>query len=213
MDGDIARLKEIVDIKAHHGAALIIDEAHATGVLGKRGHGVLEAQSIDPSRVDAIMGTFSKAAGVFGAYVAGSRRLADWLRTRARGYIYTTAYPGAWAAAAMKALDLIEEGAELRRTLETRTKRFKAGLTQAGFDWSPSQTQILPIRVGDNAKALAFQRALEARGFLVSAIRPPTVPPGTARLRIVITAAHSNEDLDRLLDALVSEGRALEVIP
>jgi len=212
MDGDIARIHDLVALKEKYNAALMLDEAHATGVLGERGHGALEHLGVNPESIEIIMGTFSKAIGVFGAYAAGSKDLIAWLRTRGRGYIYTTAYPPMIAAVIIKSLDLVENGAGLRRHLQDNTEWLKKGLKKAGFDFSPSETQIIPIMVGDNGKAVQFQQDLEKRGFFVSAIRPPTVPPGTARLRLTVSSMHTRDEMGRLLEALIAAGKELKVI-
>ncbi|HET9595904.1 MAG TPA: 8-amino-7-oxononanoate synthase [Anaeromyxobacteraceae bacterium] len=201
MDGDAAPLAEIADLCERHGAMLYVDEAHATGVLGPTGAGLCEAAGVT-SRVDVVMGTLGKALGSFGAFTAGSARLAEWLTSRARTFIFTTALPPAACGAALAALDVIAEEPARRARLGALSARMKHGLAALGFDVSRVVAPIFPVVLGDEGRALAASRSLRERGFFVRAIRPPTVPPGTSRLRVALTAGHSEEQVDAFLAAL-----------
>ncbi|CDO36273.1 8-amino-7-oxononanoate synthase [Novosphingobium sp. KN65.2] len=199
MDGDRADMARLAMIAEAHDAVLFIDEAHATGVLGPGGAG-LSAEV--PGRVDLTMGTFSKALGGFGAYVAGSQALIDYLVNTASGFIFTTAPPPAVLGAIDAALDLVP-GMEAERThLAMLGERLRSGLARLGLDHGESSTQIVPAVIGAEADAMALSARLEQAGFLASAIRPPTVPPGTSRLRIALRASQSEADIDALLAAI-----------
>ncbi len=203
MDGDIAPLAELLDLAQRHDAWLYVDDAHGFGVLGREGRGSLEhASSLTPHPSLIYMATLGKAAGVFGAFVAGSEALIDWLIHKARPYVYTTASPPMLAAAVSRSLRLIRAGERRRERLAALIARLKSGV--AGLPWRllPSDTPIQPLVVGGNAEAVRLSEALLARDILVPAIRPPTVPAGTARLRISLSAAHTEADVDRLLTAL-----------
>jgi 8-amino-7-oxononanoate synthase len=201
MDGDAAPLREIADVCERHGAMLYVDEAHATGVFGPTGAGLAEALGV-ADRVDVQMGTLGKALGSFGAYVAGSRRLVDLLVSRARTFIFTTALPPPPCAAALAALDVVAEEPARRERLHELAARMKAGLANLGFDVSRVVAPIFPVVLGSEEHALAASRALRVHGFLVRAIRPPTVPPGTSRLRVSLTAGHTKAQVDAFLGAL-----------
>ncbi|SLK07372.1 aminotransferase class I/II-fold pyridoxal phosphate-dependent enzyme [Novosphingobium mathurense] len=202
MDGDRADMARLAMIAEAHDAVLFIDEAHATGVLGPGGAG-LSAEV--PGRVDLTMGTFSKALGGFGAYVAGSQALIDYLVNTASGFIFTTAPPPAVLGAIDAALDLVP-GMEAERThLAMLGERLRSGLARLGLDHGESSTQIVPAVIGAEADAMALSARLEQAGFLASAIRPPTVPPGTSRLRIALRASQSEADIDALLAAIEAQ--------
>lgn len=201
MDGDRADLARLAQIACAHDAVLFVDEAHATGVMGPRGAGL---SSTVPGQVDVTMGTFSKALGGFGAYVAGSRALVDWLSNAASGFIFTTAPPPAVFGAIDAALDLVPGMDAERAHLSALGERLREGLAALGFDHGASASQIVPAIVGGEAQTLALSTALEARGFLAAAIRPPTVPPGTSRLRLALRSGHSQADIDALLDAIAA---------
>ncbi|WP_076998546.1 8-amino-7-oxononanoate synthase [Variovorax sp. KK3] len=212
MDGNIAPVAELLALAERHDAWLVLDDAHGFGVLGARGRGVLEAANLRSDRL-VLIGTLGKAAGVSGAFVAAHRTVIDYLVQRARTYIFTTAAPPAIAHALLTSLDLIEgeEGAVRRAQLRARIAQLRAGvqavLPADGSAWMPdSPTAIQPLIVGDNARALQLSAQLDGFGLRVGAIRPPTVPAGTARLRIALSASHSEADVSRLVDAL---GRAL----
>jgi 8-amino-7-oxononanoate synthase len=201
MDGDAAPLAGLADLCEKHGAMLYVDEAHATGVLGPTGAGLCEAEGVT-ERVDAIMGTLGKALGSFGAFVAGSRRLVDWLTSRARTFVFTTALPPGACGAALAALDVLADEPGRRERLHRLSRRMKEELAAMGFDMSRVVAPIFPVVLGDEATALEASRRLRTRGFFVRAIRPPTVPPGTSRLRVALTAAHTEEQIDAFLEAL-----------
>ena len=201
MDGDRAPLKEIVDLAKRYEAMVMVDEAHAFGVLGPKGGGWVEELGLG-DQVDIQMGTLSKAAGCFGAYVCGTKILRDHLINKSRSFIYTTAMPPALAQAARMALQIILEDAPRRRRLQENADHLRCGLKSAGFDTMNSTTPIIPVLVKDPQRAVSISKQLLQENIFVQAIRPPTVPMGTSRLRLTVTAAHSREDLDRLLDAL-----------
>ena len=201
MDGDRAPLKEIVDLAKVHEAMIMVDEAHAFGVLGAHGSGLVEELSLE-GQVDIQMGTLSKAAGSFGAYACGTNVLRDFLINKSRSFIYTTAMPPALAQASRVALQIIRQGDSLRRQLQLNANYLRAELDILGFDTMNSSTPIIPILVKDPVQAMAMSRQLLEQGIFVQAIRPPTVPMGTARLRLTAMATHTQEDLDRLLNAL-----------
>ncbi len=201
MDGDAAPLADIADACERHGAMLYVDEAHATGVLGPTGAGLAEALGVQ-DRVDVHMGTLGKALGSFGAYVAGSRLLVDWLVSRARTFVFTSALPPSACGAALAALDVVAAEPERRARLAALAGRMKAGLARLGFPMAEVVAPIFPVVLGDEGRALSASRALRARGFFVRAIRPPTVPRGTSRLRVSLTAAHDEAQVDAFLGAL-----------
>ena len=199
MDGDVADLGRIGELARAHDAFLYVDEAHATGVLGPHGAGLCIG-----SGADLVMGTFSKALGGFGAYVAGSRRLIDYLVNAAGGFIFSTAPPPAMLGAIDAALDLVPEMDAERARLAAHGDRLRARLADADIDTGGSAAQIVPAIVGDAQAALALAAALEEDGILAAAIRPPTVPPGTSRLRLALSAAHDEADIERLADAVIA---------
>lgn len=202
MDGDMAPLRELAALCREHDALLLVDDAHGLGVLGERGAGSLEHLGLSEQEVPLLIGTLGKAVGTSGAFVAGPQLLIDYLVQKARTYIYTTAMPPAVAKATCAALDLVEQGQARRRHLAHLIRRFREESQALGYQLMPSATPIQPIMVGDNWTALELSRQLEDRGLLVTAIRPPTVPEGQARLRVTLSAAHTDADLDRLLTAL-----------
>ncbi|HZX32972.1 MAG TPA: 8-amino-7-oxononanoate synthase [Rhodocyclaceae bacterium] len=202
MDGDLAPLPEIFELAERYDAWLVVDDAHGFGVLGPHGKGALAHCGVPAHPRVLLMGTLGKAAGVSGAFVAGSELAIEYLIQRARSYIFTTAAPPAVACALMKSLEIIAAGDGLRTHLMALIARLQTGL--AGLPWTllPSPTAIQPLIVGDNEAAVRLSQALAERGLWVPAIRPPTVPKGTARLRISLSAAHSEADVDQLIDAL-----------
>lgn len=203
MDGDLAPLVGLADAAERHGAMLMVDEAHATGVFGPGGHGVAEALGIE-LRVDARVGTLSKALGSIGGFVAGSRRLIEWLVHRARPYVFSTAMPGAAAAATIAALDIVRDEPERRTELLRRAEQLRRRLTDQGWNVGRSASQIIPLVVGRPERAMAMAEQLYARGFYVPAIRPPTVPEGESCLRISLSWAHLPEQIDALVEALAA---------
>lgn len=202
MDGDIAPLPALLELAKMHDAWLVVDDAHGFGVLGPEGRGTLAHFSITPEPRLVYMGTLSKAAGVTGAFAAGSFHVMEWLLQRARTYTFTTAASPVIAATLLKSLELIRQGQERRARLFSLAKRLQAGLSQTQWEWLPSPTAIQPVITGSNEKTLQIAQALAKRGILVPAIRPPTVPKGRARLRISLSAGHNEEQVDRLLDGL-----------
>ena len=198
MDGDAAPLSAIADLCEQHGAMLYVDEAHATGILGPSGSGWAEAEGVT-GRVDVLMGTLGKALGSFGAFVAGSRPLADWLTSRARTFVFTTALPPAACGAALAALDVVAAEPERRARLRALAARMKAGLEALGFDVAAVVAPIFPVVLREEALALEASRRMRERGWFVRAIRPPTVPQGTSRLRVSLTAAHTEDQVDGFL--------------
>lgn len=211
MDGDFAPLREIAAVAQEFGAAVVIDEAHAVGVVGPRGAG-LAAQLGLEQVIDVQIGTLSKAIGAYGAYVAGSKVLIDFLVNRARSFIYTTGLPPAIAAAAAAAVEIISMEPERIRRLWDNAGYLRTHLVAAGFQVGRSESPILPLMIGDACAAVAMATKLLDRGVFVTAIRPPTVAPGTARLRLTPTSEHSRADLDATVAALIAAGRELGLI-
>jgi 8-amino-7-oxononanoate synthase len=203
MDGDVAPLTELAALARQNDALLMVDDAHGFGVLGENGAGCGEHFALDEKQLPVLMGTLGKAAGSFGAFVAGSDDLIEYLINTARPYIFTTALPPAVAAASRAGLRVIREEVWRREKLNELIAYFRAGAKAAGLALMDSPTPIQPLLLGDNERALAWSSALEAKGLLVGAIRPPTVPAGSARLRITFSAAHEKADVDVLLAALV----------
>lgn len=201
MDGDIAPLPVLVSLAEKYGAILMLDDAHATGVLGKTGRGTMEHFGLSKG-VHIQMGTLGKALGSFGAYAAGEQELIDLLINRARSFIYSTALPPAVCAASIAALDIVKNDPDRRARLWRNCKRFVAGLKTLGIAAGESETPIVPIVIGDSARALNVAEKLFECGMYAIAIRPPTVPEGTARIRMTVMATHTDQDIDFALDAL-----------
>lgn len=201
MDGDLAPLADLCDLAERFDATLIVDEAHATGVLGRHGRGLVEACGLEDRGIVRI-GTLSKAVGALGGFVAGPRCLVDYIRQSARPYVYSTALPPAVCAAARAALDVIATQPQLRQRLHALMADLAATLRAAGINVGPVRTPIVPVIVRSSEKALALAERLTESGFFVPAIRPPTVPRNTARLRISLSAAHRPEDIGALAQAL-----------
>ncbi len=202
MDGDIAPLAELARLCRVHDALLVVDDAHGIGVLGPEGRGSIAELGLNEDDVPVLIGTLGKAVGTSGAFVAGPKLLMDYLVQKARTYIYTTAMPPAIASATCASLDLIQQEQHRRDHLDGLIAAFRKGAAAMGYELMPSRTPIQPIMVGDNWTALALSQALEAQGLLVTAIRPPTVPEGQARLRVTFSAAHTWDDLQQLLGGL-----------
>src|SRR3989344_1823080 len=201
VDGDIAPLKELSELADKYKCMLMVDDAHATGVLGSKGKGTSEHFGIDNPNI-IQMGTLGKALGCFGAYVAGSRKLIDYLINKARSFIYTTSLPPSVCAASIAAIDIIEDEPQLRQNLWDRIKFFRKGLKEAGLNTMQSETQIIPILIGEADVAVRISKDLMDKGIFVQAIRPPTVPEGTSRLRITLMATHSWDDLKYALETI-----------
>jgi 8-amino-7-oxononanoate synthase len=202
MEGDVADLQRLVDLKTRYDAWLCVDEAHATGVFGRSGRGLAEEQGVD-GQVDVIVGTLSKAVGSIGGFIAGSRSLIDWLVNTARSFIYTTAIPPAACAASMRGLDIIEQEPGRRDRLRTLAERVRNELRDHGLNISTSSTQIVPVIIGTAQDAVRIAGQLEQAGLWVPAIRPPSVPAGQARLRVSLCATHADAEIDQLISALV----------
>jgi 8-amino-7-oxononanoate synthase len=212
VDGDLAPLQEMVELKDRYGAMLMVDEAHATGVLGPKGEGLAAALGLT-HRVEVHMGTFSKALGSLGGYVAGDRCLIDYLHNRARSFIYSTAMPPPVLGAIAGALDIVLMKPERRAYLMEQAEEFRRVLAQGGFDTLGSETQIVPVLVGENARTLEMAARLRERGLMAVALRPPTVPPGRDRVRFSLSAAHSREDLAAARETILAVGREMALIP
>lgn len=202
MDGDIAPLHQLATAAHEREALLMVDDAHGIGVVGDHGAGTVADGGLDQEAVPVLVGTLGKAFGVSGAFVAGSFDLCDYLVQTARSYIYTTAPPPSVAEGVRTALGIIRYEPERRRHLHGLIERFRAGAAQRGMTLMPSQTPIQPVIAGDAEVAAAWSGALESYGYLVPAIRPPTVPEGSARLRVTLSAAHAEADVDGLLAGL-----------
>ncbi len=211
MDGDIAPLPGIAAAARRHGAIMMVDDAHASGVLGRAGRGSVDHFNLH-GQVDVQVGTLSKAIGVLGGYVCGSRSLIEYLYHRARPFLFSTSHPPAVAAACLVAFDVLEQEPERIERLWSNTRRFREGLTRLGFDTGLSETPITPIMVGDAELAMKFSDNLFEKGVFAQGIGYPTVAKGRARLRAIVTATHREEDLDRALTIIGDTGRALGVI-
>lgn len=204
MDGDVPDVDQLSAIAEEWNAVLYLDEAHATGVLGANGFGLSVG-----THVDVAMGTFSKAMGSFGAYVACSRAVKDWLVNKASGLIYATALPPATLGAMDAAIDLVPTMGAARARLQAMAEHVRSRFHDAGLDTGASSTQIVPVMVGDEDRTLKIAARLEEQGLLGIAIRPPTVPAGTSRIRFALSAAHSDSDVERLIEATIDAVRAI----
>ncbi|RDH82217.1 MAG: 8-amino-7-oxononanoate synthase [endosymbiont of Escarpia spicata] len=202
MDGDLAPLPGLARLAAQNNAWLMVDDAHGLGVLGETGGGCTSHFGLSEKEVPILMGTLGKALGTFGAFVAGSEVLIETLIQQARPYVYTTATPPALAEATLVSLQIAREESWRRERLQKLIARFREQVAGFGLSLMASETPIQPIVAGSAGRALAWSRHLEAQGILVSAIRPPTVPEGSARLRITLSASHSDDQLERLLEVL-----------
>lgn len=211
MDGDLAPLAELVALARRYDAWLMVDEAHATGVFGPQGSGLVEEAGL-VDHVDIHMGTLGKALGGIGAYVAGSHALIDWLVNRARSFVYTTGMPPASAASALAALDLVEREPERRQRLWDNTRFLSDGLRGLGYRLGETRSQILPIIVGDARQTMSLAEAVLRRGVFAHGIRPPTVPEGTSRIRVTPMATHTRAQLERTLDAFAAAGKEVGVL-
>lgn len=201
MDGDIAPLKELVELKERYGAMLMVDEAHSGGVYGKHGEGLCHSLGLQ-DRVDIQMGTFSKAYGCYGAYVVGPQVLKDYLLNRSHSFIYTTGLPPLVLSSILLAMQRVYEGEDLRERLHRNAQYFRSGLQQQGWNTGSSNTQIIPIILGDNERTLRFSQALLEEGIAGVAIRPPTVPEGEARVRFTVMSSHTIEELQGALQRI-----------
>ena len=211
VDGTVAPLPGLVNLAQKYNCWLMVDEAHATGVWGKQGRGTAEHFGVE-EEVDIQMGTFSKALGSLGGYIAGSKILINFLINKSRSLIYTTGLPPAVLATNLKAIELVEKGDNLRKDLWERVNFFRRELNKLGFNTFSSEAQIIPVIIGDEGKTMEFSRYLFTRGVLAWGLRPPTVPPGLSRLRVSIMATHSWEDLQFGLKVFEEAGKKFGII-
>ncbi|MFP2769938.1 8-amino-7-oxononanoate synthase [Oceanisphaera sp. KMM 10153] len=202
MDGDQGDWHGLTQLAEQSGNWLMIDDAHGLGVLGNQGRGTLSEQGVAAEKVQITMGTFGKALGVSGAFIGGSRALIEYLHNHARSYVYSTHLPPPQAAAILAAVRLVQKAGDKREQLRERVRQFREGVASLPFELLPSATAIQPLIVGDERRTLALAAHLREHGCWVGAIRPPTVPPGSARLRITLSAAHTREDVQRLIEIL-----------
>jgi glycine C-acetyltransferase len=212
MDGDIAPLPDLVEVAKKHRAIMMIDDAHASGVLGKNGKGTVSHFGLDSKDVDIQVGTLSKAIGALGGFIAGPQALIDWLVNRGRPFLFSTSAPPAVAAACLEALNILEESPELVERLWERTRFFKKGLEDLGFDTGQSETPITPVIAGEETKAVELARLMWDEGVFTPAIVFPTVAKGRSRVRTIVTAEHTEDDLQQALEAFERVGRKLELI-
>lgn len=212
MDGDIAPLPDLVEVAEKHGAIMMIDDAHASGVLGKGGKGTVSHFGLDPARVDVQVGTLSKAIGVLGGFIAGPEHLIQWLINRGRPFLFSTSAPPPVAAACIAALDVLRDEPDRIERLWSNTTLFKKGLHDLGFDTGASETPITPVIAGEEVKAADLSRSLWEEGVFCPALVFPTVAKGQARVRTIVTADHSEDDLREALAAFETVGRKLALI-
>ena len=211
MDGDIGALPGLTEAAERHSAIMMVDDAHSSGVLGRNGRGTIDHFGLH-GRVQVQVGTLSKAIGVLGGYVCGSRDLIEFLYHRARPFLFSTSHPPAVAAACLAAFDVLEQEPERIDALWDNTRYFKQGLTAAGFNTGISETPITPVIVGEARTAHELSRELFAQGVLATGIGFPTVPKGKARVRTIVTATHTKAELDQALDVFRHAGRKLGIL-
>ncbi|HWQ70895.1 MAG TPA: 8-amino-7-oxononanoate synthase [Desulfitobacteriaceae bacterium] len=211
MDGDLAPLRSIIELKEKYGAVLMIDEAHGSGIFGENGRGLAEFQGVS-EQVEINMGTLGKAFGCFGAYAGGQKVLIDYLRNKARSFIFTTGLPPAIVASVRAAVQVVQQENWRRTELLEKAARVREQLAEAGFDLINSKSQIIPVLVGDNATTLEFSKRLFDVNILAMAVRPPTVPLNAARLRLTVMATHSKEELAWAVEQIKLIGRELSII-
>jgi glycine C-acetyltransferase len=211
MDGDIGALPGLTEAAEKHGAIMMVDDAHASGVLGRNGRGTIDHFNLH-GRVQIQVGTLSKAIGVLGGYVCGSRDLIEFLYHRARPFLFSTSHPPAVAAACLAAFDILEQEPERMDALWDNTRYFKKGLTETGFDTGISETPITPVMAGEAKTAHELSRELFAEGVLATGIGFPTVPKGKARVRTIVTATHTKAELDRALDVFRKVGKKMGIV-
>jgi len=211
MDGDIAPLPQLVEVAERHGAIMMVDDAHASGVLGRAGRGTVDHFNLH-GRVHIQVGTLSKAIAAIGGYVCGSRDLIEFLYHRARPFLFSTSHPPSVAATCLAALDLLEKEPERIERLWQNTEYFKGELRKAGFQTGASETPITPILIGDAALAFRFSNELFEEGVFATGVGYPTVPKGKARIRTIVTAVHTREHLDRALEILVRVAKRLGIL-
>ncbi len=207
MDGDIAPLPEILRLSRKYESLLMVDEAHATGIFGHRGSGLVEEYGLS-GKIDIVMGTMSKALGSLGGYIAGKKAVIEYLRQKARTFIYTTSLPASLAASSLRAIEYIENNGGKRRELWEKSEYVREGLKALGYNLLDSRSQIIPVVIGPSEKTLETGKFLFDEGLFIPAIRPPTVPKGSSRFRITIMASHKEEHLNKLLTAFKKRGQA-----
>jgi glycine C-acetyltransferase len=211
MDGDLGALPELCDLADEFGCIMMVDDAHASGVFGRNGRGTVDHFGMH-GRVDVQVGTLSKAMGALGGYVAGSRALIEFLYHRARPFLFSTSHPPSVAATCLAAIEVLEKEPQLIERLWENTRFFKAGLQSLGFETGASESPITPVIVGDGGRAMALSDRLFEQGVFAQGIGFPTVPQGKARVRTIVTATHSREELEFALDAFKAAGSDLGVI-
>jgi len=212
MDGIIANLQGVCDLAKTYDAMIVVDDSHAVGFVGEHGRGTAEHCGVE-GRVDIITGTLGKAlGGASGGYTAGSRRIVEWLRQRSRPYLFSNTLAPVIAAASIKAFELIESGGSLRRKLKNNSDQFRAGMSKAGFDLVPGEHPIIPVMLGDAKLAQQMAGRMLQEGIYVIGFSFPVVPEGQARIRVQMSAAHSQSDIDRVIEAFATVGRKLGVI-
>ncbi len=211
MEGDIAPLPQLCELAGRYGAIMMVDDAHASGVLGRNGRGTIDHFGVH-GRVDVQVGTLSKAIGALGGYVCGSRDLIEFLYHRARPFLFSTSHPPSVTATCIAAFDVLQEEPERIERLWDNTRFFKQGLRQLGFNTGMSETPITPVIVGEAQLAHTLSRRLFEEGVFAQGIGFPTVPEGKARVRVIVTATHSRQDLEQALDAFARVGRELRII-
>jgi glycine C-acetyltransferase len=211
MDGDIAKLPELVGLAEQFECMTYVDDAHGSGVLGESGRGTVDHFGLH-GRVDFSIGTLSKAIGVIGGYVAGSETMRDWLSHRGRPLLFSTSLPPAAVGAILEALDMLMESTEYTERLWANARHFKKGMAELGYNIGHSETPITPVIIGDEAVAMQFSKKLFAKGVFVSPIVFPTVPKGTARVRVMVTAAHTTQQLDQAVRSFEEVGREMRLL-
>lgn len=211
MDGDLARLPEIVDLAEKYGAMTYVDDAHGSGVLGENGRGTVDHFKLH-GRVDFCIGTLSKAIGVIGGYVAGSKTMQEWLSHRGRPLLFSTSLPPAAVGAIIEAVDILMETTEYTDRLWENARFFKEKMAALGYNTGNSETPITPVIIGDEAQTMAFSRKLLENGLFASAIVFPTVPKGTGRVRCMVTAGHTQEQLSRAVEIFEKVGKEMNLI-
>ncbi len=212
MDGDVANLPAIVDLAEEYDAWVMVDDAHATGVFGEHGGGTADHYGLPADSIHIQVGTLSKALASEGGFIAGSAVLIDYLRNRARPFIFSTALAPPVIGAAIRAVEIIRAEPQRRERLHALAQRLRTGLSEAGLQVIPGEAPIVPIVIGDPERTLEYSRRLEHHGVFATAIRPPTVPSGTSRIRLTLMATHSDEDIEQIIDACVKAGQELGVI-
>jgi glycine C-acetyltransferase len=211
MDGDIAPLSDIFSLVDQYGGGLYVDDSHGTGVLGRGGKGAAAHFNLH-GKIDVEMGTLSKALGSFGGFIAGSSDLCNWLRQRERSYTLSTSPPPSLCAASIAAIDLIENDPQMVTHLWSNAEKFRSGLREIGFKTGTSETPIIPVIIGETTLAVKMSKTLFEEGIFAQSIIYPTVPKGSARLRVIVTAAHTPSELDQALSAFRKVGKKLSII-